>query len=350
MARKIPIEEIIEPHPYNRKRASIAKSHPWLTSEWLYKKNCGWGPEDFSPGSDVAPWWRCPTNSKHIWQAQINVRTKGHGCPYCASKAPTPEKSLAKLFPKAALRWHPQKNEQLKPTEINAHSNQLAWWICPECSYEWQAKVQDLTRTENGCFHCSKNILDLRHYPYALKFFDQKANKGVDIKWLNTRTKIYWKCPKASDHIWYQVFNKSLANNTFCPFCNNRKASKTNCLAKSYPELAKQWHPSKNGKVTPLMVIPGSEFPAWWRCPYCNYSWKTKICNRVTNLTGCPDCWKKKHPRVIKEMQTRLDLAYKNSKRIEKMYKDGLSKSVIAKRIGTSPRVINTILAQVLAR
>lgn len=350
MAKKIPIEEILEPHPYNRRRASIAKTHPWLSLEWLYKKNCGWGPEDFSSGSTVAPWWQCQTNKKHIWQSSIYVRTGGHGCPCCTSNSPTYEKSLAKLFPKAALRWHPEMNEPLKPSEVNAHSNQLVWWFCPDCSYEWQAKVQDLTRTENGCFRCSKNIINLRHYPYALKFFDRKANKDVDLTWLDTRTKVHWKCPKASDHIWYQVFYKNRAQDAFCPFCSNRKASKTNCLAKSYPELAEQWHPSKNGKLTPQMVTPGSEFLAWWKCLYCQYSWKAKICNRVTNLTGCPDCWKNKHPLAIEEMQARLDMAYENSKRIAKMYDDGLSKSVIARRIGTSPRVISKILAHVFAK
>jgi hypothetical protein len=32
------------------------------------------------------------------------------------------------------------------------------------------------------------------------------------------------------------------------------------------PELAKEWHPTKNGDLTPEKVTPGSSKKVWWVC------------------------------------------------------------------------------------
>ncbi|MFR4757130.1 MAG: zinc-ribbon domain-containing protein [Evtepia gabavorous] len=34
-----------------------------------------------------------------------------------------------------------------------------------------------------------------------------------------------------------------------------------------YPALARQWHPTKNGGLTPAAVAPGSRRRVWWQCP-----------------------------------------------------------------------------------
>jgi len=43
-----------------------------------------------------------------------------------------------------------------------------------------------------------------------------------------------------------------------CPYCANKKVCKDNCLQTTNPELAKEWHPTKNGKLTPSAVTAGS--------------------------------------------------------------------------------------------
>ena len=37
-------------------------------------------------------------------------------------------------------------------------------------------------------------------------------------------------------------------------------------LSETHPELAKQWHPTKNGELTPNDVTPGSSKIVWWKC------------------------------------------------------------------------------------
>ena len=35
----------------------------------------------------------------------------------------------------------------------------------------------------------------------------------------------------------------------------------------SYPHLVKEWHPTKNGELTPNDFTYGSNKKVWWRCP-----------------------------------------------------------------------------------
>ncbi len=63
-------------------------------------------------------------------------------------------------------------------------------------------------------------------------------------------------------------------------------------LTALHPELAKQWHPTKNGDLTPHDVVPGSGKKVWWKCPKGpDHEWATKICHRTGSAkSGCPFC------------------------------------------------------------
>ena len=70
---------------------------------------------------------------------------------------------------------------------------------------------------------------------------------------------------------------------------------KTQNLAEAYPELAAQWHPTKNGNVMPETVVCGSHKKVWWYMPYDDsetgehfeFEWQAVIQDRV-NGAGCP--------------------------------------------------------------
>ena len=68
---------------------------------------------------------------------------------------------------------------------------------------------------------------------------------------------------------------------------------KENSLAYRFPELAKEWHPTKNGSLRPESIAAHSGKRVWWKCNSCGYEWMTDICSR-TNGTGCPECKKDK--------------------------------------------------------
>ena len=59
-------------------------------------------------------------------------------------------------------------------------------------------------------------------------------------------------------------------------------------LSTTYPEIAKEWHPTKNGAITPDMVAPKSGKKAWWLGP-CGHEWEAVISSRTRGI-GCPYC------------------------------------------------------------
>jgi len=53
-------------------------------------------------------------------------------------------------------------------------------------------------------------------------------------------------------------------------------------LAETHPELAKQWHPSKNGELSPEKVSKGSNKKVWWKCPEGDdHEWEAIIALRT---------------------------------------------------------------------
>lgn len=51
------------------------------------------------------------------------------------------------------------------------------------------------------------------------------------------------------------------------PICAGGKViAGENDLASQFPEIAAQWHPEKNGMLTPQQVTPYSNRKVWWRC------------------------------------------------------------------------------------
>lgn len=63
----------------------------------------------------------------------------------------------------------------------------------------------------------------------------------------------------------------------------------TESLLDLYPDIAAEWHPEKNGELSPDAVKPHSNKYAWWRCAR-GHEWQTKINNRTSNRSACPYC------------------------------------------------------------
>ena len=59
-------------------------------------------------------------------------------------------------------------------------------------------------------------------------------------------------------------------------------------FAKLHPNLAKQWHPTKNGDLKPTDVTPGSHHKVWWKCEQ-EHEWQATVSSR-TSGNGCPYC------------------------------------------------------------
>ena len=62
-----------------------------------------------------------------------------------------------------------------------------------------------------------------------------------------------------------------------------------------HPHLVEEWHPTKNGVLSPTSVKSGSKDKLWWRCSKnCNHEWQTATYLRVKKHSRCPYCAGKK--------------------------------------------------------
>ena len=59
-----------------------------------------------------------------------------------------------------------------------------------------------------------------------------------------------------------------------------------NDLASQEPALAAQWHPERNGPLTPDQVVCGSTRRVWWQCG-SGHVWAASVKSRAAGA-GCP--------------------------------------------------------------
>ena len=104
---------------------------------------------------------------------------------------------------------------------------------------------------------------------------------------------VWWRCKLDSKHEWESAVRIRVKGSK-CPYCSGKKASLDYCLASLQPELAKEWHPTKNGDLTPYDITLGSSKKVWWQCSKNpSHQWQSVVQNRVTN-SKCQYCTKKR--------------------------------------------------------
>ena len=62
-----------------------------------------------------------------------------------------------------------------------------------------------------------------------------------------------------------------------------------NDLASQYPDIARQWHPEKNGSLTPEHIAPASNKKVWWICDK-GHEYQATVASRTQRNGGCPYC------------------------------------------------------------
>jgi hypothetical protein len=276
---------------------SVATCEPQFAKEWHPTKNGKLRPEDVTAGSHKEVWWQCPARADHVWRTTLVNR---FGCPYCYGTKPTPDRTLASSFPALVAEWHPTKNSgPHTPGTIHETSRRLVWWRCSsDPDHEWRAAVFRRTERDQGCPFCtgkvasSTNSLAALHPEIAAQWHPTKNAPLTAADVLpHARRLCWWKCPLGPDHEWRVSINNRVTGETACPFCLNRRVSKTNSLAALHPRLAKEWHPSKNAPLTPKDIVATTKKSYWWQCYFhARHVWLAPVSNRTILGSGCPMC------------------------------------------------------------
>ena len=206
---------------YTEKESSLLLSNPNLAKEWNCEKNGNLKPEHFTKNSGKKVWWKC--SEGHEWQATIDHRNKGRGCPYCSSrKVLKGYNDLETVNPTLAKDWHYDKNNGLTPADVMPNSNKKVWWKCSE-GHEWQARIIERNRG-NSCPYCSgryavKGENDLQTVnPSLAKEWNYEKNDGLTPMDVlpNSNKKVWWKCSEG--HEWQaRIADRNKGRG--CPIC-----------------------------------------------------------------------------------------------------------------------------------
>jgi Probable Zinc-ribbon domain len=278
---------------------SLVARYPKVAEEWHPTRNGGLRPCDVRYGSERRVWWQCPRHPRHVWQARVVDRSCGGvGCPSCPRRRTTSETSLAARFPQIAQEWHPNKNDWLSPADLLPGSNRKVWWRCrQDPSHEWRAVVASRTGLKTGCPACAGKVVTPKtslaaKFPDVAKEWHPTRNRYLapDVVMPHSARKVWWQCLRDATHAWRAQINSRTGQGTGCPVCANVVVTATNALAAWFPELAAEWHPSRNRPLRPERVLPGSNRKVWWRCHVKPaHVWCASVASR-TSGSGCPAC------------------------------------------------------------
>jgi len=223
------------------------------------------------------------------------------------------KQSLLITNPKLASEWHTANNGTLTPRDVTAGSGKKVWWKCPKGDdHEWPAVIANRAKGI-GCPICSNQMVVKSNSlgtvrPDLAEEWHPTKNKDLtpfDVLPSASR-KIWWQCRKNPSHEWEAKLNNRY-NGRGCSICANQKIVKENSLGTVNPSLVEQWHPTKNGKLTPFDVAPSSISKVWWKCPKGDdHEWQATVNHRATG-TGCPKCnpvWSVPELRIFSELKT----------------------------------------------
>ena len=337
---------------------------PALAKEWHYERNSCLTPANVTSGSNKKVWWKC--SKGHEWQAMINSRTDGCGCPICSSERKTsfPEYSIVYYLKKHSLEaihtykekgyeldifipskkiaieydgylWHKnrakqdlEKNQKCARDGIQLYRIREGLHPLNDSSVDYvvQKTQKDLTFALAKILSeiIGKSVLvDLKEDAIAIENLRELAEKENSLFLSDPQIAKEWNYKKngnlrpehfasssnrkvwwtcSQGHEWQSKISHR-SNGSGCPYCAGQKALKGyNDLQTINPNLANEWSYEKNGALTPDMVTSGSEKRVWWRCGQ-GHEWQALIHNRVKGR-GCPYCSNRKLLQGYNDLQT----------------------------------------------
>jgi hypothetical protein len=136
-----------------------------LSKQWNWEKNGD--PSSYSPFSSQKVWWSCPQlhgpNCKHEWQADINSRLRGNGCPFCSHCSNAVcciEVSLANPKYEHILKLFDYEKNDFKPEQVRAHAHKYAHWKCTQ-GHEFKSMVYNRVNTNAvSCMICDSSTME----------------------------------------------------------------------------------------------------------------------------------------------------------------------------------------------
>eukprot|EP00128_Syssomonas_multiformis_P005729 Colp12_sorted_trinity150504_noHs@25587 len=199
-------------------------------------------------------------------------------------------------FPDVIKQWHPTKN-QSTPDSVAAYSHKKFWFLCDR-GHEWESSVANRTGNKRGCPVCnltrvssSHNLL-VKHPEVAAEWHPTKnGTLRPEAVAPYSHTKAWWQCKADPTHEWHSAVYSRTLNKAGCQKCYLQRQRGTHrstvSLLAARPDLAQEWHPTKNEILTPDMMSHCSRKKVWWLCSSdSTHEWQTNVYSRSVGHSG----------------------------------------------------------------
>lgn len=269
----------------------LATVRPEIAAQWDYEKNKNLTPYDVTAGSTKDVWWVCEVG--HSWPAKVYSRcSQNTGCSVCNS-------TRQRSFPEASIIFY--LSQIYEEVEANAHFDWLPNMeidiFLPRqrigIEYDgsaWHKNAEKDNRKNAICRENNVRLIRMRE-PRCPEVDGEKImlpsfSKADLEEGLNVLLKMLGVS-----------FDINLKQDEHDIRLLMDEADIQNSLQERYPDIAREWHPTKNGRLKPSMVSYSSGRNVWWKGD-CGHEWDAFVYSRLGG-TGCPYCSNHRHPLIF---------------------------------------------------
>jgi hypothetical protein len=212
--------------------------------------------------------------------------------------SPTGKVLLADSGCEALAWWDYDANDAQTLATATVRATRAARWQCPTCDLRFEKQIYVMAERPS-CPACSVG----RSAEWDQEYERLKTTPVADVPELlaawaddaDPRTVMVagwgqyrFRCPEGH--------HPRLAPQRFheagCPTCRAAATrAQPKWLADVLPEIAAQWHPTRNGRYTPQNVRWESQRTVWWRADCCGHEWQETVRARDKyERLRCPRC------------------------------------------------------------
>lgn len=265
-------------------KTDLLSQNPLLAEEWDYEKNTS-SPDEILSHSNQKVWWKCKEG--HSWKAQVSNRANGAGCPRCNAENVNSfcEQSVYFYIKQAFPDAINSDNHIGMELDIFIPSKNIAIEYDGEAWHRSAKKTSIDVRKNDLCKSHNIELIRIREpkleaIENCTVFIRKNSTANETLDDVISEVLIYLGI---SD---FSVDTKRDTSMILEQFATKKY---DNSLAFLFPEIAAEWHPTKNGNLTPDKVNKMARYKVWW-LGKCGHEWQMPISSRSHQQQGCPYC------------------------------------------------------------
>ncbi|MCR5321694.1 MAG: DUF2726 domain-containing protein [Lachnospiraceae bacterium] len=270
---------------------------PEISKEWDYEKNGDLQPSDISSKSGIKVWWKC--SEGHEWKATVGNRAHNNsGCPRCNIENVNSfcEQAvfyyIRKAFPDAI------NSDQHLGIELDIYipSIKTAVEYDGEVWHNSEKRKKNDEKKNALCKEAGIRLIRIRE-PRSPEINTCTVIHRTDS---TSNESLNQAIDQLLDVLGSSTINVDIDSDSGVILDQYATKKYENSLSYCYPDIAAEWHPTKNGRLTPDRISKASRRNVWW-LGKCGHEWQAVVSERTApekilkngrtkKPYGCPYC------------------------------------------------------------